>query len=80
MIDGKIVQTLPSRGGLYSMGFRHGGRTVWTHGQGVTAFMMFAHKATSKRNGSSWSFRVIRVGLAGPRRLPVYPGERTFSG
>jgi hypothetical protein len=23
---------------------------------------------------------VIRVGLAGPRRLPVYPGERTFSG
>ena len=25
-------------------------------------------------------FRVIRVGLAGPRRLPVYPGEQTFSG
>jgi hypothetical protein len=25
----------------------------------------------------SW---VIRVGLAGLRRLPVYPGERTFSG
>jgi len=24
--------------------------------------------------------RVICVGLAGPRRLPVYPGERTFSG
>jgi Enoyl-(Acyl carrier protein) reductase len=23
---------------------------------------------------------VIRVDLAGPRRLPVYPGERTFSG
>jgi hypothetical protein len=23
---------------------------------------------------------VIRVGLTGPRRLPVYPGERTFSG
>ena len=38
MNDGKIVQTLPSPGGLYSMGFLHGGRTVWTHGQGVTAF------------------------------------------
>ena len=40
MSDGKIVQTLPSPGGggLYSMGFLHGGRTVWTHGQGVTAF------------------------------------------
>jgi len=25
-------------------------------------------------------FGVIRVGLAGPRRLPVYSGERTFSG
>jgi len=24
--------------------------------------------------------RVIRVGLAGPRPLPVYPGERTFLG
>jgi hypothetical protein len=24
--------------------------------------------------------RVIRVGLTGSRRLPVYPGERTFSG
>ena len=24
--------------------------------------------------------RVIRVGLAVLRRLPVYPGERTFSG
>ena len=23
---------------------------------------------------------VIRVGLAGPRRLPIYPGDRTFSG
>jgi len=26
------------------------------------------------------SNRVIRVGLTGPRRLPVYPGERTFAG
>ena len=23
-------------------------------------------------------FRVIRVGLTGPQRLPVYPAERTF--
>jgi ferredoxin len=30
-----------------------------------------------KRFHTAW---VIRVGLAGPRRLPVYPGERTFSG
>jgi len=27
--------------------------------------------------GQLW---VIRVGLAGPQRLPVHPGERTFSG
>jgi hypothetical protein len=29
---------------------------------------------------SSSPFRVICVGLTGPRRLPVYPGERIFSG
>jgi len=31
-------------------------------------------------NAPTGPLRVIRVGLAGPRRLPVYPDERTFSG
>jgi hypothetical protein len=29
---------------------------------------------------SQCRLRVIRVGLTGSRRLPVYPGERIFSG
>src|SRR5438105_7531986 len=33
--------------------------------------------AQTSAESPSW---VIRVGLAGPRRLPVYPGERTSSG
>lgn len=37
MIDGKIVQTLPAPGGDYAMGFACGGRTVWTHANGLTA-------------------------------------------
>jgi hypothetical protein len=37
MDDGKIVQTFPSPGGNYAMGFVRGGRGVWTHAYGVTA-------------------------------------------
>jgi hypothetical protein len=37
MDDGKIVQTLPAPGGIYTMGFARGGRTVWTHAYGMTA-------------------------------------------
>src|SRR6185436_7862815 len=33
-----------------------------------------------KRPGGACPLWVIRVGLTGPRRLPVYPGKRTFSG
>ena len=29
---------------------------------------------------AEWPLWVIRVGLAGPRRLPVYPGQRTSQG
>ena len=37
--------------------------------------------ATFDGNPSSLGpLRVIRVGLAGPWRLPIYPRERTFSG
>lgn len=39
MNDGKVVQTLPSPGeSVDSMGFLPGGRTVWTHSRGLTAF------------------------------------------
>lgn len=39
MNDGRIVQTLPvPRDNLDSMGFAHGGRTVWIHANGLTAF------------------------------------------
>jgi hypothetical protein len=37
MDDGKIVQTFPSPGGDYAMGFVRGGRGVWTHAYGLTA-------------------------------------------
>lgn len=37
MEDGKIVQTFPSPGGVYTMGFVRGGLTVWTHAYGLTA-------------------------------------------
>lgn len=37
MQDGKILQTLPAPGASYSMGFVKGGRSVWTHADGVTA-------------------------------------------
>jgi hypothetical protein len=35
--DGKIVQTFPSPGGDYAMGFVRGGLTVWTHAHSMTA-------------------------------------------
>jgi hypothetical protein len=35
--DGKIVQTIPSPGGSYAMGFARGGLSVWTHAHGLTA-------------------------------------------
>jgi hypothetical protein len=36
---------------------------------------------SSRARAAGWpcSRWVIRVGLAGPRRLPIYPSERTFS-
>jgi len=37
MEDGKIVQTFPSPGGDYAMGFARNGQTVWTHAYGLTA-------------------------------------------
>jgi hypothetical protein len=37
MQDGTIVQTLPTPGGPYAMGFARGGATVWAHAHGVTA-------------------------------------------
>jgi hypothetical protein len=37
MEDGKIVQTIPSPGGNYAMGFSRGGLSVWTHAHGLTA-------------------------------------------
>jgi hypothetical protein len=37
----------------------------------------FGSARAEKAQGLFW---VIRVGLTGPRRLPVYAGERTFSG
>jgi hypothetical protein len=37
MEDGKIVQTIPSPGGSYAMGFSRGGLSVWTHAHGLTA-------------------------------------------
>jgi hypothetical protein len=37
MEDGKIVQTIPSPGGSYAMGFARGGLSVWTHAYGMTA-------------------------------------------
>jgi hypothetical protein len=37
MDRGEIVQTLPTPGGTYSMGFTHEGRSVWTHAHGLTA-------------------------------------------
>ena len=35
--DGRILQRLPAPGASFSMGFVRGGRTVWTHANGVTA-------------------------------------------
>jgi hypothetical protein len=51
-------------------------------------FCHCAYSATRQRRGILYSatskvlgrLRVIRVGLRGPRQLPVYPGERTFPG
>jgi hypothetical protein len=35
--DGRIVQTIPSPGGNYAMGFARAGLSVWTHSHGLTA-------------------------------------------
>jgi len=34
----------------------------------------------SNGDGSACVNLVVRADLTGPQRLPVYPGERTFSG
>ena len=46
--------------------------TIWKPSGGIEDVIMFWG-----RQCLSW---VNCVGFAGPRRLPVYPGERTFSG
>jgi hypothetical protein len=38
------------------------------------------HPLAHSMPGAGVVHHIIRVGLTGPRRLPVYPGERTFSG
>lgn len=35
--DGKTIQTLPSPGGPFAMGFVRGGQSIWTHAHGLTA-------------------------------------------
>jgi hypothetical protein len=35
--DGQMVQTIPSPGGNYAMGFARGGLLLWTHSNGLTA-------------------------------------------
>jgi hypothetical protein len=42
--------------------------------------VILASAGTSGGCSVAGPLRVIRVDLAEPRRLPVYPAERTFSG
>ena len=59
-----LAQALPSRVARYE---------AW-----LSPSVVKRHTVTVRgRNRRLW---VIRVGLTRPRRLPVYPGERTFSG
>jgi hypothetical protein len=37
MSSGEVIQTVPSPGGRYAMGFARDGLSVWTHAYGVTA-------------------------------------------
>src|SRR5205823_12869831 len=50
---------------------------MWTTPSGDSLFN--DHPLAHSMPGAGVVHRIIRVGLAGPRRLPVYPGERTFS-
>src|SRR2546423_5102909 len=51
---------------------------MWTTPSGDSLFN--DHPLAHSMPGAGVVHHIIRVGLAGPRRLPVYHGERTFSG
>src|SRR2546430_8628271 len=48
---------------------------MWTTPSGDSLFN--DHPLAHSMPGAGVVHHIIRVGLAGPRRLPVYPGERT---
>jgi hypothetical protein len=51
---------------------------MWTTPSGDS--LLNNHPLAHSMPGAGVVHHIIRVGLAGRQRLPVYPGERTFSG